>query len=200
MFAILKNKKGVTLLEGMIAILLLSVVTLGTFGVVLSSSRKVSQPDIREEMILAVEQAHHFLQGASPTMPIDGFTELYRDILWDGEDASVRLGTVDRPGIEEPFAVKLQDDARWRELLMRGEDKCSEDGCRAFNTGEMDSQFLPSLCNPEESSIRVEVTEQTLDWPYADAGMRDPEISGLYGGNLPVKRSAFTITCKGYGV
>ncbi len=58
----LKNKKGVTILEGLIALGLLALVAGGTFGVLLSVSRKASNPDIREEMILAVERANEQLQ------------------------------------------------------------------------------------------------------------------------------------------
>jgi len=59
---LLKNKKGVTILEGLIALGLLAMVAGGTFGVLLSVSRKASRPDIREEMILAVERANEQLQ------------------------------------------------------------------------------------------------------------------------------------------
>ena len=58
-----KSKKGVTLLEGLIAMVLLAVVATGSFAVLLSASRKSSGPDIREEMILAVEKAHMQLQA-----------------------------------------------------------------------------------------------------------------------------------------
>lgn len=59
---LLANKKGVTLLEGLIALLLLAVVATGTFAVMLSTSRKSTGPDIREEMTLAVEKASYLLQ------------------------------------------------------------------------------------------------------------------------------------------
>lgn len=59
---LLKNKAGVTILEGLIALGLLALVAGGTFGVLLSTSRKASQPDIREEMLLAVERASEQLQ------------------------------------------------------------------------------------------------------------------------------------------
>lgn len=76
----LKNKKGVTILEGLIALGLLALVAGGTFGVLLSVSRKSSQPDIREEMVLAVERANEqlqmytgdFSQGASHTKGLCG--------------------------------------------------------------------------------------------------------------------------------
>lgn len=57
-----KNKKGVTILEGLVAITLLALVATGTFSVLLSTSRKTTQPDIREEMALAVEKASQLLQ------------------------------------------------------------------------------------------------------------------------------------------
>lgn len=62
MKCLLKNKAGVTILEGLIALGLLALVAGGTFGVLLSMSRKASQPDIREEMLLAVERASEQLQ------------------------------------------------------------------------------------------------------------------------------------------
>jgi len=68
MKCILKNKKGVTLLEGLIAMGLLAMVAAGTFGVLLSVSHKSSQPDIREEMVLAVEKVNDWLQAYSQNM------------------------------------------------------------------------------------------------------------------------------------
>ena len=65
---ILCKKTGVTVLEGLIALGLLALVAAGTFGVLLSVSRKASNPDIREAMILAVERAHEQLQMYTPTM------------------------------------------------------------------------------------------------------------------------------------
>ena len=47
----IKNKKGVTILEGLIALGLLAAVSVGIFGVLLSLSRKSYEPDIREEML-----------------------------------------------------------------------------------------------------------------------------------------------------
>ena len=72
---ILKSKKGVTLLEGLIALMLLGLVATGTFAVLLSTSRKASQPDIREELTLAVDGAMQMLQtytsGNSWSSPFD---------------------------------------------------------------------------------------------------------------------------------
>lgn len=60
---IIKNKRGVTLLEGLIALALLALVATGTFAVLLSASRKTSTPDLREELVFAVEKAHEQLQA-----------------------------------------------------------------------------------------------------------------------------------------
>lgn len=59
----LANKKGVTVLEGLIAMTLLALVATGTFGVLLSVSRKSAQPDLREEMALAIDKAAQKLQA-----------------------------------------------------------------------------------------------------------------------------------------
>lgn len=59
---ILKNKWGVTLLEGVIALGLLALAAGATFGVLLSVSRKSTRPDLQEEMLWAVERAHSSLQ------------------------------------------------------------------------------------------------------------------------------------------
>lgn len=59
---ILKSKCGVTILEGLIALTLLALVATGTFAVLLSTSRKSAVPDLREEMILAVEKVSRKIQ------------------------------------------------------------------------------------------------------------------------------------------
>ncbi len=69
---ILSNQKGVTLLEGLIAMGLLALVAAGTFGVLLSVSHKSGKPDIREEMALAVEKANDQLQAYSQNMSFSG--------------------------------------------------------------------------------------------------------------------------------
>lgn len=88
---LLKNKKGVTILEGLIALGLLALVAGGTFGVLLSVSRKSSQPDIREEMLLAVERAHEQLQmytsGDTTNLPPE-----YQNGLCNNGDTSLSPG------------------------------------------------------------------------------------------------------------
>ena len=57
-----KNKWGITLLEGVIALGLLSLVAAASFGVLLSVSRKSARPDLQEEMLWAIERASEGLQ------------------------------------------------------------------------------------------------------------------------------------------
>lgn len=85
------NKTGVTILEGLIALGLLALVAGGTFGVLLSVSRKTSQPDIREEMILAIERANEQLQvyasGAVASLPNE-----YANGLCKNGDTTLSVG------------------------------------------------------------------------------------------------------------
>lgn len=60
---LLTNKKGVTVLEGVIALGLLALIAGGAFAVLLAASRQTTQPDLREEMILAVEKADNLLKA-----------------------------------------------------------------------------------------------------------------------------------------
>lgn len=60
---LLNNNKGVTVLEGVIAMGLLALITAGAFGVLLSASRQSSVPDTREEMTYAVEKANDLLKA-----------------------------------------------------------------------------------------------------------------------------------------
>lgn len=78
---ILHNRKGVTVLEGLIALLLLSVVAVGTFGVLLSSSRKASIPDVREELMQSVERTHGSLRHFSYLVMMSACDPHFRDYL-----------------------------------------------------------------------------------------------------------------------
>lgn len=84
---ILNSKAGVTVLEGVIALGLLAVVTAGAFGVLLSAARKSTQPDMREEMALAVEGAKDELQVYINTVGNTTFLpELLKNNLCNLED------------------------------------------------------------------------------------------------------------------
>ncbi len=65
----LKNKAGVTVLEGVIALGLLAMIMTGAFGVLLSSSRQATEPEMREEMMRAIESASDMLKEYAPYAP-----------------------------------------------------------------------------------------------------------------------------------
>lgn len=69
---LLKSKAGVTVLEGIIALGLLALVAGGAFGVLLAASRQTSQPDVREEMVFAVEKVKNLLQMYTGVVDEDG--------------------------------------------------------------------------------------------------------------------------------
>lgn len=79
----LQNKKGVTLLEGLIALLLLAMIATGAFAVLLSTSRQSGKPDLEEEMAVAIERAGHELQMRYNTEELGG-QEILPDELKGG--------------------------------------------------------------------------------------------------------------------
>lgn len=96
---LLKNKAGVTILEGLIALGLLALVAGGTFGVLLSVSRQASQPDIREEMLLAVERASEQLQVYTKVLSDNNVPDDFKNGLCGGESLSTVLSTANNHDI-----------------------------------------------------------------------------------------------------
>ena len=94
---LLTKKTGVTVLEGLIALGLLALVAGGTFGVLLSVSRKTGTPDIREEMALAVERANELLPMYAPllqdsNMSDAGIADEYKEGLCSKDDSPLSPG------------------------------------------------------------------------------------------------------------
>lgn len=58
----IKNKKGFTIIEALMAITILTLIVTAIFAVLTSSMRSVKQPTIREDSILAVEKASNLLK------------------------------------------------------------------------------------------------------------------------------------------
>ncbi len=218
MFTILKNRKGVTLLEGMIAMLILAVVTVGTFGVVLSSTRNASQPNFREDSILALEQIHNFAQALSP------LRDEYRENLWDSEEGgehSVYLrskgfvfgknytGISSLSDLEKEYGkdkdyAGFADNNKWKILLTDGDDLRSSysHALDALN----DDAFLPSLCDPSKSSVQVEqlAGSELVASLYQDSPgdmMRDQDIKSIVDDlRYNVFKNQYTVDCQGYGI
>ena len=134
---IFKNKLGITLLEGLIALGLLSLAATATFGVLLSTSRKSSRSDIREEMLWAVERAHERLQmynGLSDTevqsMPsaqqgLCGATNPYRHPLDTGDPHTITCMLPPLCDLQRDssfaYTVTLEDMQRVQHSLFNGD-------------------------------------------------------------------------------
>lgn len=89
----LSKKAGVTLLEGLIAMALLALVAGGTFGVLLSVSRKTDQPDRREDMAYAVEQVNELLKYHLSQAQLSGSGYDYLKTMLCGDNDPLKLGT-----------------------------------------------------------------------------------------------------------
>ncbi len=164
-----KDKKGVTVLEGVIALGLLAIVTAGSFGVLLSTSRQAAQPDMREEMALAIEKANDKLKA----MLLFGNTEL--------ENVTTPyLPTVYQVGSSESYNLCPNEDNM--EGLQVG-------------TNHYISCLLPPICDPANStfSYQVGTVSSTVQGSVEDA------FNGSEGGAAPaLYRIEYTISCNGY--
>lgn len=127
---LLKSKKGVTILEGLIALLLLAMISVGTFGVLLSTSRKSAQPDIREEMIMAVEKAQEILQIYS---------------YYQVENASSGLNPASDNNLLTEMDSYFTVSAKTTNPLSDGEHSFT-------------AKMLPPICDPSNSSFTYTVT------------------------------------------
>lgn len=119
---LLNNKTGVTILEGLIALGLLALVAGGTFGVLLSVSRKASKPDIREEMILAVERANELLMRYSVPSSSTNLPDEANNGLCNNGDKTLSVGDnknincmlpaiCDRGGSASSFSYSVEEVA-----------------------------------------------------------------------------------------
>ncbi len=60
----IKNNKGFTIAEGLVAMVLLAIVTVGIFSAVLSSVRATKAPDVKEDLAFAVSAANAQIKRA----------------------------------------------------------------------------------------------------------------------------------------
>ncbi|MCL2888113.1 MAG: hypothetical protein FWF35_02220 [Elusimicrobia bacterium] len=103
------NKKGLTIAEAVISMVLLAIITMGIYGVIMASVRSGKKPDMREDMAYAIETASAKLQGliqnnqicqnwsAFSQQPVDcggGFlaNECCRDDGWSNDPSAAIIG------------------------------------------------------------------------------------------------------------
>lgn len=165
---VLTKKKGVTILEGLIALGLLALVAAGTFGVLLSVARKSGAPDIREEMVLAVERANDQLQMYSSGI-VSGMTnsKLYEQY------ANGMCG-----GSLIPAQVKVSDSSPMS--LGSHNIKC----------------MLPSLCDYSNSTFTYTVREASFTTHNYGASNMVTDYASAFP--TKGRQVTFNITCNGF--
>lgn len=67
------NKKGYTIVEGIIAMLLVAVMVGAIFSSLMASRRAIIEPSYREEMLYAVESLQNQLKNYVDTVPEDSY-------------------------------------------------------------------------------------------------------------------------------
>lgn len=165
---VLTKKKGVTILEGLIALGLLALVAAGTFGVLLSVARKSGAPDIREEMVLAVERANDQLQMYSSGI-VSGMTnsKLYEQY------ANGMCG-----GSLIPAEVKVSDSSPME--LGSHNIKC----------------MLPPLCDYSNSTFTYTVREASFNTHNYGASNMVTDYASAFP--TKGRQVTFNITCNGF--
>lgn len=165
---VLTKKKGVTILEGLIALGLLALVAAGTFGVLLSVARKSGAPDIREEMVLAVERANDQLQMYSSGI-VSGMTnsKLYEQY------ANGMCG-----GSLIPAEVKVSDSSPME--LGSHNIKC----------------MLPPLCDYSNSTFTYTVREASFTTHNYGASNMVTDYASAFP--TKGRQVTFNITCNGF--
>ena len=193
---ILQNKRGVTLLEGLIALLLLAVIAVGTFGVLLSTSRRASDPDIRAEMILAVERAKNVVREATVNMDTG-----LRDSHQTQEAIQGLINKETQRTNEEsgPFPGR---PSFWKLIDKNVEENQKKNlFIGSFQSGSVIyrdiSELLPTVCDPSNSYFQYAVTPPNKFGshigPYVNAYESAYQI-----GSTNMARINFYINCNGY--
>ncbi|WP_424244089.1 type II secretory pathway pseudopilin PulG [Elusimicrobium posterum] len=60
---IFKNKKGITIAEALISMVLLAMITVGIYGVIMASMRSAKKPNSREEIAFAIDHVNTILKS-----------------------------------------------------------------------------------------------------------------------------------------
>jgi len=178
------DTKGVTLLEGLIALLLLAVVAVGTFSVLLSVSRQPAQPDIQEEMLFAVERANNLLQ-------------LYTYFLGTSDDNSPHTNTRIINQLQHyfgttPLSVGVHNSTNLRKLLPV---ICDRD-----DTNNSPSTLTYTVTREDvnlDVKTAVGLGESESD-AYLTTGAWNDNVYSYTAANIPVVKVEFNITCNGY--
>ena len=88
----MKNIKGYTIIEAVIAMLLVSVVVGGIFSALMASRRAIIDPSYKEEMVFAVESANNLLKNYITTDQTKVSDDLRGGLCDDGTVNALSVG------------------------------------------------------------------------------------------------------------
>ena len=211
MIRVLQNRKGVTLLEGLIALALLAMVAVGTFGVLLSSSRGSTAPDKREEMLLTAERIRNGMQMLS--YQFDKYTSQRYNGVYNNTNTTAVVPPATYPPKPEGYLKDAligneydEDDTGldgnlgfWNYLfnrMGRSSDDSFSISTKSQDYGRSTTDLVPVVCNNlAKSYVKITMpyyttgsnrTRENLFWysaiPADDApGLK--EMHDLYGGS-----------------
>lgn len=91
----MKNIKGYTIIEAVIAMLLVSVVVGGIFSALMASRRAIIDPSYKEEMVFAVESANNLLKNYVTSDKSKVTDDLRSGLCDDGTVDAISVGTHD---------------------------------------------------------------------------------------------------------
>ena len=91
----MKNSKGYTIIEAVIAMLLVSVVVGGIFSALMASRRAIIDPSYKEDMVFAVEGANNLLKNYITTDQSKVSDDLRGGLCDSGEVNALSVGDHD---------------------------------------------------------------------------------------------------------
>jgi type II secretory pathway pseudopilin PulG len=91
----MKNSKGYTIIEAVIAMLLVSVVVGGIFSALMASRRAIIDPSYKEDMVFAVESANNLLKNYVTSDKTKVPTDLKNGLCDDGTVDALSIGSHD---------------------------------------------------------------------------------------------------------
>ncbi|ACC98139.1 hypothetical protein Emin_0584 [Elusimicrobium minutum Pei191] len=146
----LLNKKGLTIAEAVISMVLLATVTMGIYGVIMVSLRSAKNPDMREEMMYALERASAKMKTLveADLCAADGFSCTLNSTTNEYDCKCVKYVSQETDPAKKPMRRDICDN-----IIL-------DDTYSPFLTGRKHSVscLLPEMCDSFNSSFYYEVS------------------------------------------
>lgn len=110
----IKNKKGFTIIESVVAMLLVAIVVGGVFAALMAARRGITEPGYKEDMVYAVESVNNLLKlnvsGAAANGAGVGPCTIASNALSSGEKSVACMIPQDACGPGSTFTYTVADD------------------------------------------------------------------------------------------